>query len=159
MLEESCPVEDKYINICRRQFAPSFLAISPHRIPPSSTRTARRQRSRFSSPAPSAVLGANRQVLIQDERGRVEVAVAVLADGRSRAHGRQCHHFRNYEQEKIRSHRPLRERVTGSTADGYGAGDRRYLAGEYSLPTWPPIVGPGYMNQVRFWPSFHLKHG
>ena len=142
MLEEcGLPYEVKYINIMRGdQFAPSFLAISPNNRMPAIVDPdgpGGEPISVFESGAILQYLGRKSgKFYPADERVRVEVEQWLFWQmGGLGPMAGQCHHFRNYAQEKI----PYAiDRYVNEVNRLYGVmdtrlADREYLAGEYSI--------------------------
>ena len=142
MLEEcGLPYEVKYINIMRGdQFAPSFLKISPNNRMPAIVDPDGPDGepiSVFESGAILQYLGRKTgNFYPADERGRVEVEQWLFWQmGGLGPMAGQCHHFRNYAQEKITY---AIDRYVNEVNRLYGVmdtrlKDREYLAGEYSI--------------------------
>ena len=157
MLEEcGLPYEVKYINIMRGdQFAPEFLKISPNNRMPAIVDPdgpGGEPISVFESGAILQYLGRKTgKFYPSDERARVEVEQWLFWQmaGLGPMAG-QCHHFRNYAQEKI----PYAiDRYVNEVNRLYGVMDKRlkdreYLAGEYSIADMAcyPWIRP-YKNQ------------
>ena len=157
MLEEcGLPYEVKYVNIMRGdQFKPEFLKISPNNRMPAiidPDGPGGEPISVFESGAILQYLGRKTgKFYPSDERARVEVEEWLFwqVGGLGPMAG-QCHHFRNYAQEKISY---AIDRYVNEVNRLYGVmdtrrADRPYLAGDYSIADMAcyPWVRP-YKNQ------------
>lgn len=157
MLEEcGLPYEVKYINIMRGdQFAPAFLAISPNNRMPAIVDPdgpGGEPISVFESGGILQYLGRKTgKFYPAAERARVDVEQWLFWQMANLGPmAGQCHHFRNYAQEKI----PYAiDRYVNEVNRLYGVmdarlADRPYLAGEYSIADMAcyPWVRP-YKNQ------------
>jgi GST-like protein len=168
MLEEcGLPYDVKYVNIMRGdQFKPAFLAISPNNRMPAIVDPEGpdgQPVSVFESGAILQYLGRKTgKFYPADERGRIEVEQWLFWQmaGLGPMAG-QCHHFRNYAQEKI----PYAiDRYVNEVNRLYGVmnrrlADRDYLAGDYSIADMAcyPWVRP-YKNQGQDLGEFpHLE--
>ena len=154
--EMELPYQLHYVNIARgEQFAPEFLAISPNNRMPAiidPDGPGGRAISIFESGAILQYLGRKTgRFYPTAERARVEVEQWLFWQMANLGPiAGNCHHFRNYAQEKI----PYAiDRFTNEVNRLYGVmdtrlKDRSFLAGEYSIAdmaSYPWV--PPYKNQ------------